>query len=113
MEGGYPVLPITANRLDVTFIPAGASFADGAGFQVTGKEILLVWNKNVGAQTVTITSVADPVTKRTGDIAAYSIGINEIMYFGPVFPTGWVQADGNIYLAAGVTDVNFAVLRLP
>jgi len=113
MLGCYPTLPVSANGLDITFTPAGAQFADGAGFQPSGKEILVIWNKNAGAQPVTLTSVADPVTKRTGDIAAYSIGINEIMYFGPVFPTGWIQTDGNIYFAAGVTDVNFAVLRLP
>ena len=111
LPGSYPALPLTANAVDVTFTAAGASFADGAGFTLTGGEILLVKNGNAGAQTVTITSVADDL-KRTGDITTYSIGIDEIAVFGPFEIKGWRQADGKLYIAASATDVSFAVLKL-
>jgi len=109
---GYPVTPLTAESADFTWTAAGAAFADGAGFQLTGKEILLVQNTNAGAQTVTILSVIDPY-KRTGDITTYSVGIAEFAVF-PMFPVdGWRQADGQLYFAATATDVKFSVLRLP
>jgi hypothetical protein len=108
----YPALPLTANSADFTWTAAGASFADGAGFQMTGKEILLVRNDNVGAQTVTITSVEDKYG-RTGNITTYSVGSGEYAAF-PQFPKdGWAQADGQLYFAASAADVYFAVLRLP
>jgi hypothetical protein len=108
----YPTTPLVANSADFVWTDAGASFADGAGFQLTGKEILLVQNANAGAQTVTISSVVDPYA-RTGNITAYSVGIAEFAVF-PMFPVdGWRQADGQLYFAATATDVKFAVLRLP
>lgn len=108
---GYPVLPVVANSLDVVFTNAGAAFVDGAGFPFTGREILLVQNKNAGAQTVTISSVKDE-RGRTGDVTSYSLGIGEFMAI--CLPTrGFRQADGKLYFAASATDVAFAVLRLP
>ena len=109
--GAYPTLPLAANAADVTFTAAGASFADGAKFPVTGGEILLVKNGEQSAQTVTITSVIDE-RKRTGTITAYSIGAGEMAAFGPFQPEGWMQADGQVYIAASADDVSFAVLRL-
>lgn len=107
----YPALPITPNALDAAFTAAGADFADGASFPMTEKEILIVHNANAGAQTVTITSTIDPY-KRTGDITAYSIGIGEYAVFPQFQKAGWVQSDGNLYLAASAADVEFLVLRL-
>lgn len=109
--GSYPALPVTANSADITFTAAGASFADGAGFTLTGGEILLVKNDNVGAQTVTISSVADDL-KRTGDITTYSIGAGEVAAFGPFELKGWRQSDGKLHVAASAADVSFAVLKL-
>jgi hypothetical protein len=108
----YPAtLPITADSADIVFTAAGASFADGAGFPLTGREVLIVKNGNAGAQTVTISSVKDDKF-RTGDITAYSIGIGEYAIFRlPV--DGWRQADGQLYFAASATDVAFGVVRLP
>jgi hypothetical protein len=109
--GSYPTLQPAANAADVTFTSAGASFADGAGFLVTGGEILLVKNGENSAQTITITSVVDE-RKRSGNITSYSIGAGEIAAFGPFQPEGWMQSDGQIYIAASADDVSFAVLRL-
>jgi len=110
---GYPTtLPLTANSADFVWTTAGAAFADGASFPLTGKEILLIRNDNAGAQTVTITSVADKYG-RSGDITAYSVGISEYAIM-PIFPTaGWEQTTGLLHFAASAADVFFAVLRMP
>jgi hypothetical protein len=107
----YPALQPAVNSLDVAFTPAGADFADGASFPLTGKEILIVHNDNVAAKTVTITSVADSYN-RTGDITAYSLGIGEYAVFPQFQLAGWQQSDGKLYLAAEAADVEFLVLRL-
>lgn len=108
----YPATPLTANAADFVWTAAGADFADGASFALTGKEVLLVRNDNGAAQTVTITSVADG-KNRTGTITAYSVGIGEYAVFPPFKKDGWAQASGLLYIAASAADVYFAVLRLP
>jgi hypothetical protein len=112
MPAKYPTLQPGVNTLDITFTAAGADFADGAKFTLTGKEILLVQNANAGPQTVTITSVADNSYKRVGDITAYSIGIGEFAVFPQFQKEGWCQSDGCLYFAATAADVKFCVLRL-
>lgn len=108
--GGYPATPLALNALDFAWTPAGASFADGAGFVHTGREVLLIRNADAGAQTVTISSVGD-AQNRKGDITAFSFAAGE---FGAIqLPVaGWRQPDGQLYFAASDADVNFAVLRL-
>lgn len=110
--GSYPATPLAANAADFEWTPAGGDFGDGAGFALTGRELLLVRNDNVGAQTVTISSVPDE-KRRKGDITTYSIDPGEYAVFGPFLVDGWVQSDGQLYIAASATDVAFAVLRLP
>lgn len=113
IPGRYPATPLDADEADLTFTPAGAAFADGAGFPLTGREVLIVRNANAGAQTVTIDSVPD-AKNREGDITAYSIGAGEIAAFGPFPVAGWKQsADGELHFEATATDVEFAVVRLP
>ena len=108
----YPAtLPIAVGSAAIVFTNAGASFAEGAGFPLTGREVLIVKNGNAAAQTVTISSVKDDKF-RTGDITAYSLAIGAIAIFRlPV--DGWRQADGQLYFAATATDVAFGVVRLP
>jgi len=110
MPAKYPTLPITANSLDVVFTPAGADFADGAGFLLTGKEILIVLGGAAGG-TVTISSTIDPY-RRTADIAAYAVGVNLYSIFPQFQKAGWVQPDGQLYFAASAATVEFLVLRL-
>lgn len=107
----YPVLPLAADDADVTFTAAGAEFADGASFPMTGRELLLVRNANAGAQTVTIDSVADS-RRRTGDITAYSLAAGEIAAFWINRTEGWRQSDGTLHFEASAADVEFAVIRL-
>lgn len=112
MPAKYPALQPAANSLDITFVAAGADFADGAQFTLTGKEILLAWNKHAtDPRTVTVTSVVDEYN-RTGNITAYSIGAGEIAVFPQFQLAGWKQSSGKLSLAASAADVYFAVLRL-
>lgn len=107
----FPSLPITANALDFTFTAAGASFADGAGFILSEKEILLAYNPDSSARTITISSVADPFN-RIGDITTYSLGTGEYCVFPQFKRDGWAQTNGQLYVAASNALVQFAVLRL-
>lgn len=111
--GAYPSLAIAANAADLTFAAlSGSSGDNGNQTPLTGKEILLFRNDDVGAQTVTITSVADRYN-RTGDISAYSIGASEYAILGPFAVDGWKQSDGNLYFEGSDANVKCAVLRLP
>lgn len=112
VKSSYPTLPIAANGLDFTWVASGADFAQGFGFPLTGREVLLVRNDNVGAQTVTISSVVDE-KNRSGDITTYSVGIGEYAVFPFFRPEGWRQSDGKLYGAASAADMFIAVLRLP
>lgn len=112
IKGGYPSLPVTANAADIVWTAAGADFADGAAFDHTGREIILVRNDNVGAQTLTIDSVADE-KGRTGDITTYSVGAGEYAAFGPFPVAGWRQSDGDMNIVASAADVYLAIIRLP
>jgi hypothetical protein len=110
--GSYPSLPLAANSADIAFTAAGASFADGAGYTLTGNEVLVVHNGAATAQTVTIESVADDL-KRTGNITTYSIGAGEYAAFGPFKEKGWKQSDGKLHFSTTDATVGFAVLKLP
>jgi len=110
MIGGYPALQPTAGSMDFTWVAAGAAFADGFSFPSTGKEILLVNNKNIGAQTLTVNSVADKFG-RTGDITAYSMAAADFAVFEADEMAGWRRPDGDIWGAVSATDVELAVLR--
>jgi len=112
LVGHYPATPLSANAADITFEASGADFADGASFPHTGREIILVRNDNVGAQTITIESKAD-AKNREGDITTYSIGASEYAAFGPFPVDGWRQSDGDMNFAVSAADLYLAVIRLP
>lgn len=79
----------------------------------TGKEVIIARNSGASPYTVTITSVADPVHGRTGDIAAASLAAGEVAVFGPYPIDGWRQSDARLYFQASNAAVLFTVLRLP
>ena len=112
LPGSYPSLQPTAGSLELTeYAPGTAS----DGVQVTlipKKTILIARNTNAGAQTVTVTSVAD-AQGRSGDITTYSIAAGKLAAFGPFETEGWRQSDGNLYAVASHIDVKFSVLYLP
>lgn len=99
-----------ANEADITM--AAADVANGNSIDgLKEGDIVIAYNSDVGAQTVTFTSVADPSTGRTGDITAYSIGASEYAAFGPFKSRGWRQSDGDLYIDASDAGVLLGVLR--
>lgn len=106
--GDYSV----ADTADLTFaVTTGASGSSGNQFVASGNDILIARNDNAGAQTITFTSINDPYN-RTGDIAAYSIGIGEYAVFGAFNVLGWRQTDGKVYFETASADILVAVIQL-
>lgn len=108
--GSY-LASIAADDLD--FAWEAGDVANNNQFASTGKELILVRNDDVGAQTFTIVSIADPQLKRTGDVTDYSVGAGEYAIFGPVEAKGWRQTDGNVYINPSDANLFFAIIRLP
>jgi len=100
----------TINTADMTM---AAADTDGKNqFVASGNELVVAFNSDSGAQTLTVNSVADPYG-RTGNIATYSIGAGEYAIFGPFRLDGWKQTDGKIYLEASSALVKLGVIALP
>lgn len=76
-----------------------------------GQTRLRVRNSSGGATTVTIASVADPLTGRTGDIAV-SVADGTEREFGPFPPYLFNQSTGvvNINLSAGGSGVKLSAV---
>lgn len=110
MLGNFPSLPLTANSADLPMTAAIA--ADKERFVMDNKNIVIAHNTGAGARTVTITSVANAGSNRTGDITAYSIGAGEYAAFGPFEKDGWQQSDGYFHLEAEHAEVKFGILKL-
>lgn len=83
---------------------------DGLYFQMSGGEILIIQNTNVGSQTWTATSVDDSYGRQE-NITTESIAAGAIRVFGPIAPDGWQQTNGQFYFTASSTDVKFGVLN--
>lgn len=109
IKGPHPGT-VAANALDITW----TAFPDTNPntIPLTGREVLLLRNDDVGAQTITITSVGDPY-KRLGTITDYSIGAGEYAAFSFVGPTtGWANANGQVTVQVSATNIMYAILRL-
>lgn len=104
--GDYSV----ANAADLTM--AAGDVANKNDFPATGDDLVVAHNTGGSAYTLTVTSAPDPYG-RTKDITAYSIGAGEYAVFGPLELTGWVQADGKIYLEVNNAAIKLGVVKLP
>ena len=109
LKGPHPGVPV-ANALD--FVWTAADDVNLNDFPHTGREVILVRNDNVGAQTITLTSKLSSLN-RLGTVTDYSVGIGEYAGIWAGDIAGWKQADGKFYLEASTNDVFFAILRLP
>lgn len=101
---GYPTALLT-----VTVTAANAT--DDESFVNTGREIIIFRNSGAGARTVTINSVADPKTGRTGDITAVSIPAGAVRAVGPFNPTGWNQSGQVLHFECEHAEVLISVIR--
>lgn len=111
-EVSAPFDAISAGSEDFTF--AASDNANGNYFVCTGRELIVVENTNVGAQTITIDSVDDE-KGRQEDITTYSLAANDFAVFGVGLTNakGWKQTSGQVYIDTSDADVKIAVLRLP
>jgi hypothetical protein len=109
-----PIVPITAigsvtaGALALPF--TAADNVNGNSWGLGGRDLLLIYNSDAAAQTVTITSTPDTLG-RTSDIAAYSIPAGAFAAIYVTSKLGWVQSDGTIHLTASTATVKFAVVR--
>ena len=90
----------------------GLSGSDGNEFVSSGKDLVYVKNIQVGAQTITFTSVDDPQSRQE-DIPVYELLAGEYAVFGPFGTVGWRQTDNNIYFETSHVDVLVAIFALP
>lgn len=86
---------------------------NGNSFIHTGKEILIVFNNDVAAQTVTITSAPSSKTKRVGNITAVSVPAAAHRVFQRFPIDGWQQTGGVIFIDTSDPDLQLAVVRDP
>jgi hypothetical protein len=108
--GPYPGT-VGAGALAITFTAADVS--NGNSFPITGREVLLIWNSDSIAHTVTLTSVTD-LRGRSGDVTAYSVAATSYAAFNfRAGLEGWRQSDGTIHFSASDATVKFAVLYIP
>jgi hypothetical protein len=110
LPGAYPVLPITANARDVTFVPADVANTNETPL-VNDKTTVLCRNVGASPRTITFTSVADTLN-RTGDITAYSVGAGEAAIFGPFKTVGWAHT-GVLWIDGAHAELELAILTLP
>lgn len=89
---------------------AAADVANGNQFRLTGEQILLVRNDDVGAQTVTVTSAA--LNGRTKDVTALSLAAAATVAFSKFNSPGWQQSDGMLYFSGAHANIKFAIIDL-
>lgn len=105
-------IPTRWSTTPVALTWTAADVSNGNQFTLSGDEIVLVHNNDVGAQTITVTSSPDPYG-RSADIDAVSIPAGEYRVLQRFPVDGWQQSDGKLYIDASDADVRFAVIKLP
>lgn len=99
------------NGLALTLTNADAS--NGMTYSNDGSTILIVQNTDSSTHTVTITSVADPATGRTGDLTKTVAITTGIVVINFLAPTLFNQGDGTVYVDfSSATGMKVAAVRL-
>lgn len=109
--GPYPTLPVSALALDDVW--QAADSVNFNQFPLGQGKYQIRW-RNVHATTpytVTLTSAPDE-RKRSGDITAYSVAAGKSGRFLLDNTAGWLQSDGNFYLAGSNASIEFCIDRL-
>lgn len=104
-NGPWPVL---ADAVTVAMTAANAT--DKEQTALTGRELLIARNSGATPRVCTITSVAHPETKRTGDIVE-TVPAGEARLFGPFAVDGFRQSDGMLYFEAAHAEIVWMVIR--
>lgn len=91
---------------------AAADTGNNNHILAAGDCILVAHNTHgSNAYTVTITSVADPMTGRTGNVSAQSLAAGEIRIFR-LTNNGWANSSGQIVVSANNAAIKFGVIQL-
>lgn len=110
VETTGPWPSVASNGGGVALTETAANATDKEQMRLTGREVLIARNSGAEARVVTITSVADPVTGRTGNITE-SVPAGEMYVLGPFSVQGFRQTDGMIYFEAAHADVKWSAIR--
>lgn len=94
-----------------TALTMTAGNVGGDEFAAKSDLILVAHNTGGSTYTITITSVADPVTGRTGNVSAQNIAAGEIRIFR-LTNIGWRAADGNIDITVSNAAVRVGIINL-
>lgn len=107
-----PFTAVTAGDLDVTFGASDA--ANGNTIASNGRVLIIAENTDVGAQTITIDSVADE-KGREDDITTYSMAADDFIAVAVGLTTsqGWLQSGSVIHIDTSDNGVEVCALRLP
>lgn len=109
VSGPWP--STTANAGGVALSETAANATDKEEIVgMTGREILIARNTGLSARVVTVTSVADPETGRTGDITE-SVPAGETYVLGPFSVKGFRQTNGKLYFEAAHADISWSAIR--
>lgn len=99
------------NHAGVDLTMTAADVGNGNQFVATGKDLLIIHNTAGISYTFTVISSPDAYG-RTKDITTETITAGTYKIAGPLELTGWIQADGKIYLAASNAGVKFGIVAL-
>ena len=107
--GPYPSLPVSADALDAALTAGNA--ASGNYFTVAGgKQLLIAHNTASTPYYMTLTSAEDE-KNRSGDVAEYDIGVDEVATFLFKSP-GWRNSSNQVNLEVENAKIFFAVVDL-
>lgn len=108
--GSYPTLPLSAGFADLS-LTSTSDPTDRSTPLVDRKTMVLAYNSDSSAHTITFTSATDTLNRK-GDIAAYSMAALKISVFGPFQNIGW-QTGGLLLIDVSDPKVQLAVITLP
>lgn len=109
-ETSGPWPSTAANAGGVALTETAANATDKEEMYLTGRELLIARNAGASARVVTINSVADPETGRTGDITE-SVPAGEMYVLGPFSMKGFKQSNGKINFEAAHSDIKWSAIR--
>jgi len=111
LMGAYPPLPLGATGADLMFTAIDDPVSRSTPL-IDNKTVVLAFNTDVAARTITISSIAD-TQNRLGDITAYSVVAGHIASFGPFRSAGWASAGALLYIDISDPKLRLAVIQLP
>jgi hypothetical protein len=104
-----PASGAVSPALAATFVAADSG--NGNQFTASGRDLIIVHNTDVGAQTLSIASAPD-ASGRKADVVAYSIAAGAHIDVLITAASLFTQTDGTIQLNASANTVKFLILSL-